>query len=991
MPEPIRAYVARLYSDAEKDALSATLAVAFYIEVIDENDKPLTGEEFVVYQNDAEVQRGVLDPDGRAFLVGVERTKPFRFHVPGRVCAIGYGLKMLHTDKPESEYAGGFFDWEKADSAGPDQDGAAEAFWLDYLRTPYEPRPHSGPMTFWQHDHITRRDVAITRRVLERFPSEVAVIKAVPPRIRVGPLVRFTDSTRSVIWLELETPCLVRARTIKNKDQEYGPMKGTHSDKLKTEEFAAAYATSARVGGRHFAAVVVTGLTGDTLHDYTVDLAPLPAVGPIPVDPADIAGAKAFDGASAAAKEGVAAQLRECSFGPGSRFMAMRTLRKAYDDRLRFAFASCRKWPYDRGDEEVGPDMLEALGSTWLVRNTRLREWPNFLILTGDQVYCDDLGERTRRAVQAQRFSARIPGPADPGMIADGAWAGRYAHRTMSVPEQGAAKLREALIGPTRAKREQAKKQLEAHEKEMRSGPFPTERVQKERERVHGLLKTADQKAARDLDLLEIQLASLAAVPAGEQGRSRFRYLISNHLLWRIPVLAADVPEITDIWLKTADGAHFHAPAGSTRGVHAADFAEYAFMYESAWGHPGSATRKVLANIPSFMTFDDHEVTDDWNCESEWVKTISTPKDKKKHWPATITDALCAYWVYQGWCNIDPDEWEKDPRTKLIMEARGTGKDALAAMRKLIRPMAVPPAEPDPNGLVWHFKLPLEPTFLVTDCRTRRRLPEKPPDYDRDVAAYRYNQALDGLQLNWLSYQLMKNKHAAAFVVFQTPMILPHAAQWAMSTRIKWVEDNKDLRRKRDFEHMAAEKSWDDVMYVLRNQKFPGLKSLVILSGDVHHSYNAVGRFSDGRRYPEVVQLVSSGCRQALTSKSRAYLLAGHEVFSPTTSFRGLDIKLTGLSHADETKQNAMLLDNNVAIVEVVLDDTSLNKLGTGTYVAIVEEYLTQGAFPTSSRRDRPKATHFWYRVTWDDVTQVPRAWEVGIGDTSANWWGDIF
>jgi hypothetical protein len=34
------------------------------------------------------------------------------------------------------------------------------------------------------------------------------------------------------------------------------------------------------------------------------------------------------------------------------------------------------------------------------------------------------------------------------------------------------------------------------------------------------------------------------------------------------------------------------------------------------------AVRRVLANIPTYMIFDDHEITDDWNITMEWHEGV---------------------------------------------------------------------------------------------------------------------------------------------------------------------------------------------------------------------------------------------------------------------------------------------------------------------------------------------------------------------------------
>ena len=58
--------------------------------------------------------------------------------------------------------------------------------------------------------------------------------------------------------------------------------------------------------------------------------------------------------------------------------------------------------------------------------------------------------------------------------------------------------------------------------------------------------------------------------------------------------------------------------------------------------------RKVLAHLPSFMIFDDHDVTDDWNFSRKWVEIVHDKSDLYEMWPKRITDALVAYWIYQG-------------------------------------------------------------------------------------------------------------------------------------------------------------------------------------------------------------------------------------------------------------------------------------------------------------------------------------------------------
>jgi hypothetical protein len=57
--------------------------------------------------------------------------------------------------------------------------------------------------------------------------------------------------------------------------------------------------------------------------------------------------------------------------------------------------------------------------------------------------------------------------------------------------------------------------------------------------------------------------------------------------------------------------------------------------------------RRILANVPSLMIFDDHEITDDWNIYYAWVNSVySKPAGRR-----AVTSGLLAYALFQHWGN----------------------------------------------------------------------------------------------------------------------------------------------------------------------------------------------------------------------------------------------------------------------------------------------------------------------------------------------------
>lgn len=64
--------------------------------------------------------------------------------------------------------------------------------------------------------------------------------------------------------------------------------------------------------------------------------------------------------------------------------------------------------------------------------------------------------------------------------------------------------------------------------------------------------------------------------------------------------------------------------------------------------------RRVLANIPTLMIFDDHEVTDDWNLNEQWVLDVNNT-NKNVFGSHLLRNALAAYAIFQDWGNQPED------------------------------------------------------------------------------------------------------------------------------------------------------------------------------------------------------------------------------------------------------------------------------------------------------------------------------------------------
>ena len=131
------------------------------------------------------------------------------------------------------------------------------------------------------------------------------------------------------------------------------------------------------------------------------------------------------------------------------------------------------------------------------------------------------------------------------------------------------------------------------------------------------------------------------------------------------------------------------------------------------------AARRALANVPVWMMFDDHDVTDDWNLTRLWRdQVLSTPLGR-----AIVRNAMLAYALFQDWGN-DPSRYTRLPHSQILDQAAGLFPEGEQG-----------PAEPEAGeleglfgldagpspGVPWHYTVRgPHHQVLVLDTRTRR-------------------------------------------------------------------------------------------------------------------------------------------------------------------------------------------------------------------------------------------------------------------------------
>jgi hypothetical protein len=247
------------------------------------------------------------------------------------------------------------------------------------------------------------------------------------------------------------------------------------------------------------------------------------------------------------------------------------------------------------------------------------------------------------------------------------------------------------------------------------------------------------------------------------------------------------------------------------------------------------AVRRVLANIPTYMLFDDHEITDDWNINGKWREDVKGSKAGKR----IVANGLAAYWAFQAWGN-DPDAF-KPPfihaiTTYLADQEAEAGRfdDALWDYPS------------------WTFHAPTDPPTIFVDTRTQRNGSPKSEEpvglLDQGALASLEDRA-----------RQVSGPGAPLLIVSPAPVYgfgLVDELQANLSA-LSGEPYTYDLEAWR-----ANMRGFLDFVACLQRVS---PRCCVLLSGDVHYAYSISATFASARRTLPITQLTSSSLKNTGT------------------------------------------------------------------------------------------------------------------------------
>jgi len=289
-----------------------------------------------------------------------------------------------------------------------------------------------------------------------------------------------------------------------------------------------------------------------------------------------------------------------------------------------------------------------------------------------------------------------------------------------------------------------------------------------------------------------------------------------------------------------------------------ADFEEYTRLYRESWSEP--YIRWLLSTVSTAMIFDDHDVHDDWNTSQAWVEEMRA----QGWWDERIVGGFMSYWLYQHIGNIAPAALEEDEHYAAVRVAQDGGT--------VLRDFAFR-ADRAVEGAQWSYCRDLGPARLVMiDTRAGRVLTRRP------------RSMIDEEEWSFIEHHV--SRPGARHVLLGTS--LPWLLAPGMHDLEAWDEALCDgawgglgavlgekLRQDYDLEHWAAfrdsfERLCRLVEDVAAGRRGEPPRTVVALSGDVHHAYLAEVAFPRGSGVrSHVYQAVCSPFRNPLDDRER--------------------------------------------------------------------------------------------------------------------------
>lgn len=238
---------------------------------------------------------------------------------------------------------------------------------------------------------------------------------------------------------------------------------------------------------------------------------------------------------------------------------------------------------------------------------------------------------------------------------------------------------------------------------------------------------------------------------------------------------------------------------------------------------------RLFAHLPTYMIFDDHDVTDDWNLTIGWEKAAYSNVFSKR----IIGNGLLSYWLCQGWGN-EPSHFNSEflaLANAFFDSPNVQNQDAFIQHLYQFEK--------------WHYTIHTSPKVVVLDTRTRRWRSESKMNKPSGL--------MDWEALIEFQQELMHQDKV--IVVSAAPMF-----------GVKFIEALQKAATMIGQPLMIDAENWmahpgsaNTLLSIFTHTKTP--THFVILSGDVHYSFAYDIKLRFRKCSPNIHQITCSGIK----------------------------------------------------------------------------------------------------------------------------------
>ena len=253
--------------------------------------------------------------------------------------------------------------------------------------------------------------------------------------------------------------------------------------------------------------------------------------------------------------------------------------------------------------------------------------------------------------------------------------------------------------------------------------------------------------------------------------------------------------------------------------------------------------RRALANVPTYMVLDDHEITDDWYLNMTWCnRTLKEPLGRR-----IIQNGLLAYAICQGWGNT-PEQFEAGKPGDALLKAAslwsasgGTNQEyeqeitlrvGLPSLFDIKNSQSRGLLSHSENALKWHYTV-TNPSYevIVLDTRTWREFPGEDCDSPELLGEFGCNE-----QISKVPYP---DSAEITIVICPSPFIGVPFLEGIQKTVKNFSEKFGTSPWGFDPEAWGLQQTaFERLLATLAFRSLPKKQNrVIILSGDVHYSF----------------------------------------------------------------------------------------------------------------------------------------------------------